>query len=214
MEGGLIVIVTAQAEILHEKENIKLLSAEIYIEDYLDQDDKVYLDKLTKVFDEFSLNSSGVLKVDKSLSEIQEKAGFTDVEMERFNEILIFSKNNPSVANERKISEAISKDITKTGNTIEPQVFVEDWKIYFTLEEVQTYFLAAAQIGPAAIVAALAGLGTAIGGPVGTAIGTIVGYVSGAGFAYLVMRAVMLQKGVYIGLEWDGLFPVYVDGTW
>lgn len=68
----------------------------IYMEDYLDEDDKNYLDKLTKVLDEFSLNNSGILEINKSLIEIQEKAGFTDSEMERFNEIFTFSRNYPT----------------------------------------------------------------------------------------------------------------------
>ncbi|MDO5048089.1 MAG: hypothetical protein Q4D88_06070 [Anaerococcus sp.] len=63
-------------------------------------------------------------------------------------------------------------------------------------------------------IAALAGLGTAIAGPVGTTIGTIVGYLSGADFMYLVLRSAVLKKGIYIGLDWDGPFPVPRQGTW
>lgn len=201
---------TAQAKTTQINGNVNFLN-NIYIEDYLDQDDKNYLNKLTKVFDEFSLNDSGILEINKPLNEIQEKAGFTDSEMDRFNEIFTFSKNYPTGITS---SKTMVENASNSNNIIEPNVFVEDWKIYFTLDEVQMYFFAAAQIGPAAIIAALAGLGTSIGGPVGTAIGTVVGYVSGAAFAYLVLRAVSLGKGVYIGLEWDGIFPVFVDGTW
>lgn len=203
-----IIPATAQAQALHTKESINFSSDEIYIDDYLDQDDKNYLNKLVEVFDEFSLNSSGVLEIDKPLTEIQEKAGFTDLEMDRFNEIFIFSENNPNG------SKTISKDTINNDNMMQPNVFVKNWRVHFTLTEVQDYFLAAAQIGPAAIIAALASLGTFLGGATGTAIGTIVGYIGGASFAYLVLRAVALKKGVYVGLEWDGPFPTYVDGTW
>ena len=83
--------------------------------------------------------------------------------------------------------------------------------MYFTYDEVIDLFLAAASIGPAALVASLSALGTSIGGPVGGAISAIVGYISGADFMYLVLRASAMEKGIYIGIDWDGNFPVYTQ---
>lgn len=100
------------------------------------------------------------------------------------------------------------------NNSMQPYFHVSDWKLYFAYDEVISTFYTAAQIGPAAVVAALTGLGTAIGGPAGAMIGIIIGSISGADLMYLVIRAVALKKGIYIGLDWDGPFPVYTQGTW
>lgn len=85
--------------------------------------------------------------------------------------------------------------------------------MYFTYDDVATYLSAAAAIGPAAVTAALSALASTVG-PVGTVIGGILGYVVSADLCYLVIQAGALQKGIYIGVDWNGPFPVYTQGLW
>jgi len=179
----------------------------IRLSDYIDDEDLEFFSKLEKVLDEFTLSKDGTLELKKSLIEIQEEAGFSKAEMVIFEDMLGFNKENPAIG----ITQ-IDSQIDESA--ISTKVYVEDWKVYFTYDEVLTLLFAAAQIGPAAMVAALSALGTAIGGLVGTTVAAILGYITAASFCYLVIRAVSMKKGVYIGLDWDGPFPVIADGTW
>lgn len=169
------------------------------ISDYFSESDKEFLGKLTAVYDVFELDSEGVLFLTASLDEIQERAEFTDAEMLRFNEMLDFNKENPAIGVE-------SIPLTR--------LHVEDWKVYFTYDDVAMYLSAAAAIGPAAITAALSALATTAAPGVGTVIAAIVGYVVSADLCYLVLQATVNQQGIYIGLDWNGIFPNYTQGTW
>lgn len=169
------------------------------ISDYFSESDKEFLGKLTAVYDVFELDSEGVLFLTASLDEIQERAEFTDAEMLRFNEMLDFNKENPAIGVE-------SIPLTR--------LHVEDWKVYFTYDDVVMYLSAAAAIGPAAITAALSALATTAAPGVGTVIAAIVGYVVSADLCYLVLQAAVNQQGIYIGLDWNGIFPNYTQGTW
>lgn len=169
------------------------------ISDYFSESDKEFLGKLTAVYDVFELDSEGVLFLTASLDEIQERAEFTDAEMLRFNEMLDFNKENPAIGVE-------SIPLTR--------LHVEDWKVYFTYDDVVMYLSAAAAIGPAAITAALSALATTAAPGVGTVIAAIVGYVVSADLCYLILQAAVNQQGIYIGLDWNGIFPNYTQGTW
>lgn len=184
----------------------------IKISDYLTEDDLLFVKKLEKIYPYFIFDENGGLSLSKNVEDLQEEFNLTDDFVSRLNNLL----NSDIAKSGSRYYDAITDQSfgEDLDDTIRPNVFVRNWKVYFTHDEVMATLFAAAQIGPAAIVAALAALGTSIGGPVGAVIGTIVGYISGAGFAYLVLRAGTSGKGVYIGLEWDGPFPVYVDGTW
>lgn len=192
-----------------------LNGSSIRISDYLTKDDLDFMKKLEKVYPYFEFDSKGALILTKEISEIKRNFNFDDDFVYRMNRLL-----QSDIA---KKGEMYAKGLNKNSrisaygrydNAVKPMVHVSNWKVYFTYEEVMASFFAAAQVGPAAIVAALASLGTAIGGPVGAAIGTIVGYISGADFLYLVLRAATLKKGIYIGLDWDGPYPVPTQGTW
>lgn len=155
------------------------------------------MSKLSTIYDEFELSDNGILSLKSSLSEIQEKANFNDVEMENFRNLLDFNKANP-------VGEK---------NTVMPRIHVSDWKIYFTQSDVQTFLAGAAAVGPAAIVAALSALGSTVPG-VGTVIGTILGVVAAGDLCYLVLQAISANKGIYIGVEWNGIIPSYTQGLW
>ena len=93
------------------------------------------------------------------------------------------------------------------------RLHVEDWKIYFDLGDVHAFLFAAAQVGPAAIMAALSALGSVYPG-VGTVVGAIVGLFGGGTIIYWVFQAVALEKGLYIGVDWNGPFPNPAIGLW
>ncbi|TQR19710.1 hypothetical protein [Psychrobacillus vulpis] len=110
-------------------------------------------------------------------------------------------------------------DITKEfpGDTVSPMAQVKDWKVYFTLDEVKMYFFVAASTGPVALAAALNSVVFLLGGPVATTISlvlTIIGTATLVNLCYLITQAVVLKKGVYIGITWNGAFPNYAQGTW
>ncbi|XBX04681.1 hypothetical protein QMP26_30135 [Enterocloster clostridioformis] len=170
------------------------------VSDYMTKDAKDFMDKLMVVYEDFELDENGSLVLANSVDEIKEKAGFSDEEMVIFQNMMTYSKENP-------VGGKIGVEIPST------RLHVEDWKVYFTFEDVGMYLSAAAAIGPAAITAALSAMATTLG-PVGTAIGAIVGYVVSADLCYLVLQAGALGKGIYIGLDWNGPFPSYTQGLW
>lgn len=149
-----------------------------------------FMQDLSKIYDCFELKN-GVLSLKTDITNLKEKYNLSNDFITKLDNMLQ-SKNS----------------------SMQPYFHVSDWKLYFDYDEVISTFYTAAQIGPAAIIAALTGLATAIGGPVGATISAIIGFVSGADLMYLVIRAVALKKGIYIGLDWDGPFPVYTQGTW
>lgn len=183
----------------------KSMDDNIYISDYLDNENITFMKKLEKIYPYFTFDSSGSLKLKKDLKELKSQYNLDNEFIKEVNKIMEENKSS------KDIYSLYSKRINNSFTTF---VSVKDWKVYFTYDEVVDLFLAAASIGPAALVASLSALGTSIGGPVGGAIAAIVGYVSGADFMYLVLRASAMEKGIYIGIDWDGNFPVYTQGTW
>ena len=163
----------------------------------LDDETTSFLSKLSTVFDEFSLNDTGVLILNSSMDTIQKKAGFSDSEMIMFENLLQFNKSHP----------AGQEDIPMT------RIQVEGWKIKFTQADVQTFLAGAAAVGPAAIIAALSGLGSVVPG-IGNVLGGILGVVSAVDLCVLVSRAILQNKGIYIGIEWNGPIPHYTQGLW
>lgn len=103
------------------------------------------------------------------------------------------------------------------GDTVSPMVEVKDWKVYFTLDEVKMYFFAAASTGPVALAAALDSVAFLLGGPVSATIAIVLSIIGAAtlvNLCYLITQAVVLKKGIYIGITWNGAFPNYTQGTW
>lgn len=169
----------------------------LFLSDHLTQENKDFLNKLSTIYDEFELSDNGILSLKSPLSEIQAKANFNDAEMENLRNLLDFNKVNP-------VGE---KD------TVMPRIHVSGWKIYLTQSDVQTFLAGAAAVGPAAIIAALSALGSTVPG-VGTVIGAILGVVAAGDLCYLVLQAISANKGIYIGVEWNGIVPSYTQGLW
>lgn len=123
----------------------------------ISRENKEFLNKLTKVLMYFKIDFQGTLYLDLSKEELKEIYQFTDVECEKVEQLIAFSK------------------MTKQRYT--DRVTVSDWKIYFTHPEVQQFLLAAAQAGPVAMTAAL---GTVVATPgIGTVIGAMIGAFGG-----------------------------------
>lgn len=74
-------------------------------------------------------------------------------------------------------------------------------RVTLTSNEVVAFFLSAALIGPAAIKAALIGLGTVVGGPMGAAIAAGLALLSTQNiiaFGSVVLAATSKNRGMYI----------------
>lgn len=79
------------------------------------------------------------------------------------------------------------------------------------------YFSAAAAIGPEALMLAVDGVLTMLGGPAGavaSVILDIVGIASITNLCYLIIQSAYYGKGIYIGIDWNGPFPNYTQGMW
>ena len=93
------------------------------------------------------------------------------------------------------------------------RVFAKNWKIYFSYEEVESLFLAAANAGPAAMTATFAAIGIMY--PVfGSIVGTAIGLLGGGTICYFVFQAAARRQGLYIGVDWNGPFPIPAIGNW
>lgn len=179
---------------VHASENTITLS------DYMSEEAIAFMSKLSTVYDVFDLDEYGKLTTNISMVEIKARAGFTDDEMIMFENMMLFNEDNPATSGGEQ-----------NPNT---RIKVKNWKLYFTYDEVMMYFHAAAMLGSAAITAAISALASTVSPGVGTVLGVIAGYIVSADLAYLVLRAAAQQKGIYIGITWDGIFPVYDQGTW
>lgn len=167
--------------------------ATIRISDYLSDDDIIFMEKMALVYDAFAFDEAGNLVVTADLSQIQDRAGFTDTELLLFQETVSYANTN-------------NENISIPGNN--SRMHVSDWKVYFTYDEVMSLFFAAATIGPAALTAAISALSTSVGGLAGTILGAAIGFLVSADMCYLVLRAASTYKGIYIG------FNVDEDGFW
>lgn len=196
---SLVLIVSTAGTVLAADTEVSNIA--YTISDYMDDDAIEFMQKMTSVYNYFSLNEDGILTVSKTEEEIQSIADFSDAEMLLYNEMLQYNQSHPASTNPGTPS-------------VSPRITVEDWKIYFTYEEVQMYLSAAAAIGPAAMTAALTALTTVVSPGVGTVLGAIIGYVVSADLCYLVIQAGLNQQGIYIGIDWNGIFPNYTQGTW
>lgn len=170
------------------------------IDSYLTDEDTVFLNKLETIFPYFDLNETGQLLLNIDTETLISEFNFSVEEVHRLNNI-ITSQNNEvtSFANEEPI--------------ITPRVVVEDWKIYFTAEEVPLYLGAAIQSGAPAVIATLSTLGSTVPG-IGTIIGAAAGIWGGSQIIYHGTQALVNNQGFYIGVDWNGVFPNSAIGTW
>ncbi len=169
----------------------------ISIGDIVTQEDMAFFEKIESIFSAFQLDKDGKLYLSVTDEELKSNYDFTSSDLDKLNSLLTFQH------------EAIKY----AGNMPSTRLHVEDWKIYFDLGDVHAFLFAAAQVGPAAIMAALSALGSVYPG-VGTVVGAIVGLFGGGTIIYWVFQAVALEKGLYIGVDWNGPFPNPAIGLW
>lgn len=184
------------------------------ISDLLSEEQKGFLKKLQNVFGKFYFDDNGFLKLNITYEELQGNYGFCASDIEQLDNILnaVGQINSKGVNNEQFNTGSFN---IGTGE-IKPNIFVENWIIYFTYDDVTGLLVSAAMAGPAAMYAALnaiAYLTTGAGGIVVTVLSTL-GLAGLADFCYLVIQAEVRHQGVYIGIVWNGVFPNIVQGTW
>lgn len=173
-----------------------------FFSDNLTKQDLIYLKKFQNILNKFTLSekTSGKLLLNISKKDLITIYSFTEDEAN-------------SIINSVKFAYLPKK----INNKYQDRLHIANGKIYFNNSDVVTFLSSAAQIGPAAIYGALVGLGSVSLGPVGTAVVAGLGIIGApglAGFTYQVIQAVANRQGVYIGVEFNGIFPNVVSGTW
>jgi len=103
----------------------------------------MFLDKLEDVCPYFSLDDEGALSLELEYSKLQSDYGFTEEEIEKLDSAILEQNLGISYVNQDE-------------TTVQPQVYVEDWKIYFTTDEVRMYLGSAIQAGAPAVIASIA----------------------------------------------------------
>lgn len=137
----------------------------------------------TGVFSEFDLDKNDNLILNKSIDQLVTEYKLSAEQVSIINLIL-----NPSSINnvESKLS------FKWEGNAV---------RVTLTSNDVVAFFSSAAMIGPAAIKAALIGLGTVVGGPMGAAIASAIALLSTKhiiSFGSVVLAATSKNRGMYI----------------
>lgn len=156
---------------------------------------------------EFEFNKNGKLVLKDSINNIKVKYSLDDSSVHELKALLAFAqkRNSVNVSPESK------------NQVISPNVYVSNWKVYFSNDDINAFLFASAQIGPAALAAALDGVATLMGGPVGTTIGVVLDVLGASALSrlcYLIIQAEANDQGIYIGISWNGGFPNYTDGTY
>lgn len=169
----------------------------VTISDYVTPEGQAFMDKVDSVLPYFTLDENNKLSISLSEKELISTYGFTSSDLKQLQDLLTFQSNA----------------VDRGSNMVQTRIHVSDWKIYFNNADVHAFLLSAAQIGPAAIMAALSALGSVYPG-VGNVVGLIVGLFGGATIIYWVFQAVTLEKGLYIGIDWNGPFPNPAIGLW
>ena len=120
-----------------------------------------------------------------------------------------------SKLNENKFGKTIPNG--KISKPITPDVYVRNWIIYFTYDDVNAFLFAAASAGPVALALELEAIATMLGGAVGTIIGGILTAIGGFGLGalcYKITQAEFNHQGIYIGIKWNHGFPNIVFDYW
>lgn len=170
---------------------------------YITQDGQAFQNKVESIFPYFVLDKNYKLSVTLTDEELTSTYNFTVNDIKQLNNLLDFQ------------SDSIDGAYTprKSPIHVSERLHVSDWKIYFSNDDIYAFLFAAAQVGPAAIIAALSALGSIYPG-VGTVIGAFIGLFGASSIIYMVFQAVALKKGLYIGVDWNGPFPNPALGLW
>lgn len=174
----------------------------IQMSDYLTKDDLEFMKKLQSIYPYFAIDNNGKLYLTVEINELQSKFQLDEQFIQKLNDIL-----------QSPISNNNLHSYSSGSNLGLRRVFVKNWKIYFSYEEVESLFVAAANAGPAAMTATFAAIGIMY--PVfGSVVGTIIGIVGGGTICYHVLQAAARRQGLYVGVDWNGPFPIPTLGNW
>lgn len=179
----------------------------ISISEELSKEDKDFMEKLETIYSELELNSDNHLVLNISDSELKEKYGFSDQDINQVRKTISFQRNS--------IDKYSSNSASNDKHSITPMLHVSDWKVYFTTNDIRMYLGSAIQAGAPAVVAALASLGTITATPgIGTVMGVLIGLYSGGTILYELTQALANEQNWYIGVDWNGVFPNPTTGFW
>ena len=174
----------------------------IQMSDYLTKDDLEFMKQLQSIYPYFAIDNNGKLYLTVEINELQSKFQLDEQFIQKLNDIL-----------QSPISNNNLHSYSSGSNLGLRRVFVKNWKIYFSYEEVESLFVAAANAGPAAMTATFAAIGIMY--PVfGSVVGTIIGIVGGGTLCYHVLQAAARRQGLYVGVDWNGPFPIPTLGNW
>lgn len=172
----------------------------VNISDYMSEEDIKFMSKLESIFTEVEIKNNR-LSINVSDKELIDIYGFNESEVLKIHHIIKFQ--NDSVIDFQNLKVQSPK----------LRIHVSDSKIYFTAQDVLSTLYVAASVGPAAIMFALSAACSVVPAA-GTIIGALVGLIGGGTICYYVLQAVALQKGMYIGIDWNGAFPNPAIGLW
>ncbi|OOL81257.1 hypothetical protein BWX42_05525 [Dolosigranulum pigrum] len=170
------------------------------IEQFMSEEDKIFFEKMNKVYNHFTLSDDGQLSLNISSSELVTEFAFTQPEAQRVLETV--SSYNQEL-----------KSFKESGTVTRPRLHVEDWKIYLTNEDVKMYLSAAIQAGAPAVIAAVTSLGSVVPG-IGSIIAAFTSVVSAGNIIYVATQALANGQGMVMGVDWNGSFPNPVVDTW
>lgn len=203
-----ILVPTVKANAFDVKTNPMILNQEQIVK--IDKNNS-YINEIKElmnvgVFNEFAIKNNKLTLKD-NVQIIQKRYNLNDNQLQLITGII---EQAPKLVDENIGSQLIEGTITS-------RVHVSNWKVYFTNNEVNEFFFAAASIGPASLYAAIVSVSTAIAGPAGTVLSTVASILGAASLSrlcYLILQANKLKKGIYIGVQWNGKFPNHTDGLW
>ena len=157
-----------------------------------------FFEKVIALGEHWYLSEDNRLSVDLTEYEIKSNYGFTDEQYQ----LLV----------ENIIGLTISESPAATPM---PAMFLEGTTLVLENGDLHAFLLAAATVGPEALAAALAALGTVTAGPIGTFIAGLLTVLAAPSLIELCGRIIVAAgtgRGVYIRLELD--YPPITSGYW
>lgn len=181
------------------------IASESSTSDNLNASELEFLNKVQDIFPYFIFDEVGNLVLELSEDELIQVYNFNEEDIKYLNQAMGLAADLGPVTLE-----------TKMNNSIDSKIHFNDWKVYFTYDDMVAILLTAATAGPAAVYFALVGLGSLLG-PVGTALVAAVGVLgipSLLDFCETILEASIKRKGVWLGVEINFIIPRITCGTW
>ncbi|WP_139074879.1 hypothetical protein [Paenibacillus elgii] len=167
---------------------------------------------------EIQRDSVGNIVIPVSDQELMSKYHYNQADIQTLKYILKAANNNKEqIAKASQAAEAFVNDSgARHFGDVSPNLSFSSWTVHFSNSDIKMYLWAAIAAGPDAVILAITALATLTGGPIGTGLSLVWGVLGGASisiFMYYCTIAIANNKGVYIQINWDGVFPKPVIDT-